>query len=122
MSLRPSKMAASRNLYPATSILTIGDSFYLVPPTPAASLSKSSIFDISVSTLQPVTVIRVDDLQTISSSWLRDRIDEMLNADDVYSQDFATNIIFQKSLCSNNQPLVEGDLSTALAPGKSTSW
>jgi hypothetical protein len=122
---RPSfqaQMSVNRDLDTMTMMVTIQRLPYMVSAASVASFLSPSVLDNSVLNPIPATVITVDGLQTITSSWLRNRIDEMRAADDVFNNEFTNNILFRYSAGLDREPLVEDDVSFCLGAEKWCSW
>lgn len=115
-------MTTNEDLRSTTVIITIKDLPYMVFPAPSASILLPPTLQTSVLKPTPITVVPVDGLQTITSSWLRNMIEKMQAADDVFDDAFKAYIIFRCSSGIDSDPLVEDDVSFRPDSGKSHSW
>jgi hypothetical protein len=115
-------MTSNGDLETVTTIVAIKGLPYLVSVASVASFSPCSALESSVLNPIPATVVPVDDVQTITASWLRNRIEAMLAADDVFNDEFADNILFRCSDGLDSEPLVEDDISFCFGSEKPCSW
>jgi hypothetical protein len=115
-------MTANGDFETMTMIVAIKGLPYLVSAASVASFSPSSLLEYSALKPVPATVVPVDGAQTITSSWLRNRIEEMQATDDVFNYKFANNILFRCSAGLDSEPLVEDDISHLLDPEQTCSW
>jgi hypothetical protein len=77
-------------------VCSLGHSRYLIAPASIGSVSIPDEWSIKNPYLPlPVTIIRIDGVQLITSSWLQKTIDDMLASDDVFCRDFLSFVLFQ---------------------------
>jgi hypothetical protein len=106
--------------YAPTRIHSIGTSEYLVPSKSTTSikvvhLTNGDIEEIFEQPPMPVTIISVNQCDSISSSWLEDQFKIMLAEDDVFCREFLSFVFLQFSLRETPPPL-DGFLELMLKP------
>lgn len=90
-------------------VCSLGNSRYLISPKPVGSISIPKDWSIENPYLPfPATILRIDGLQTITSSWIQNTLDDMLTSDDVLCKEFLSCILFQ-SATQGPWPMITDD-------------
>jgi hypothetical protein len=96
--------------YTPTRIHSIGTSTYLVPSESTASikvlhLTNGDIEEVFEQPPMPVTIINVNQCDSISSFWLDEKFRTMLAEDDVFCREFLSFVFLQFNLRETPPPL-----------------
>ncbi|KAG0651346.1 Scytalone deHydratase Arp1 [Hyphodiscus hymeniophilus] len=99
-------------------VCSVGSSRYLIGPKSSDSSSMVEKWPIKDHHLPlPVTIISIEGLQFITSSWLQTTIDDMLSLDDVFCEDFLSCILFQDVTQAPHPRIIDdGDAFQKLCP------